>query len=341
MRRYGGALRYARDACRPARLHRGGTCCEDAARRDSWQDEAMRVVVALVAAGSLAVLIALAAPSRRPADPPARAPATVDVKALVREAQRVQRADALAWSRFRFHRTIQAERLDAAGAVLQTSRLEFEIMPMTVGGFDERLLRIDGREPTAEEVTRYREDASFSRHYGTLTTVDNQGDEEGGYSLATLLRMSEYKYIGIETAGDTTAHRLDFEPDPVPHGSGVAARVTQSMAGSLWLTVEGTHLVRAHAATVQPVSLYLGLGKVHSLEVMLEAVPAGSMAPGVFLPKSLTINTNLRILFTNQHRRRTFSYAGYALVASPSASPDASTSGAAPAPSTGPSGGGS
>lgn len=303
----------------------------------------MRVAVALVAAVPVAALLAFAAAPRSagnapalvvPTAAPGRSPAPmaeVDIKALVREAQRVQRADALAWARFRFHREIRAERLDATGSVLQSSLLEFEIMPLTVGGFDERLFRIDGREPTPEEITHYREEASFSRHYGSLTTVDAEGDEESGYSLATLLRLSAYRYSGVENVEGTPAHRLDFEPDPEPHGSSVAAKVTHAMAGSLWLTTEGTHLVRAQAATVRPVSLFLGLGRVHSIEVGLEAAPAGPMAPGVFLPRLLSINTNLRVLFSNQHRRRTFSYGSYAPVASPSA-PDAATSGTSNAP---------
>jgi len=78
------------------------------------------------------------------------------------------------------------------------------------------------------------------------------------------------------------------------------------------------------------VSLYLGLGKVYSLEVRVESAPAGPPAPGVYLPKSLSINTDLRVLFSNQHRRRTFTYSGFALVAPPSGTPDATTS-AAPA----------
>ena len=309
----------------------------------------MRVVVALVAAGSLAALQAFEAapqppgapprpvaaqpaghPAALPASAPAPAPAAVDINALVHRAQSVHRKDAVAWSRFRFHRTVRSERLDDAGAVLQASVLEFEIMPMTVGGFDERLLRIEGREPTQAEITRYREEASFSRHYATLGAADTDGGEESGYSLATLLRLSAYKYVGVESLDGVAAHRLDFEPDPVPHGSGVAAKVTQAMAGSLWLTVDGAHLVRARAATVRPVSLYLGLGKVHSLEVLLEAAPAGAAAPEVYLPRRLMISTNLRVFFSNQHRRRTFSYADFAPLASPSAAGATRAGGAAP-----------
>ncbi|HUD70824.1 MAG TPA: hypothetical protein VMQ62_02580, partial [Dongiaceae bacterium] len=200
----------------------------------------MRVAVAVVAAVSAAAFIALPAPlgpggapsaahPQAAASPPA--PALVDVNALVHEAQQVQRADALAWSRFRFHRQIRTERLDASGAVLESGHLEFEIMPLTVGGFDERLLRIDGRAPTAEEITQYREEASFSKHYSTLTVVDHEEGEESGYSLSTLLRLSAYQYAGIDAIDGQPAHRLDFAPDPLPHGSGVAARVTQAMAG--------------------------------------------------------------------------------------------------------------
>ena len=107
----------------------------------------------------------------------------------------------------------------------------------------------------------------------------------------------------------------------IAHAAAAILVVLALLAGSLWLTVDGTHLVRARAATVRPVSLYLGLGKVHSLEVALDAAPVGAMAPNVYLPTRLSVNTNLRVLFSNQHRRRTFTYSDFTPIVPPAGAP--------------------
>lgn len=258
---------------------------------------------------ALSVLAILAGAPGAPGDPaapsPPTSPTTEDLRPLIREAQRVQQADAAAWGGYRFRRTARSERLAADGTVEHASLLEFEITPTDGNGFDERLVAIDGRAPTTHEVEEQRGAASFTRHYRTLTAGKDEQDMESGYSLSTLLRLSAYHYVGVEEVDGVPAYRLDFEPDPVGGGGSIAARLTQAMAGSLWLTVDGLHLVRARAATVRPVSLFLGLSRVRSLEVGLEAE---RVAPGVYLPRELTIVTNARILFAAIHRRQTFTY---------------------------------
>jgi len=224
---------------------------------------------------------------------------------LIREAQRVQRADTLAWSGYRFRRTARSERLAQDGTVEQTSLLEFEISPTEDNGFDERLVAIDGRLPTEREVDDQRGAASFTRHYRTLTAGQDEQDMESGYSLSTLLRLSNYHYVAVEEIDGAPAHRLDFEPNPAGGGGSIAARLTQAMSGSVWLTVDGLHLIRARATTVRPVSLFLGLSKVRSLEVGLEAE---RVAPDIYLPRELSIVTNARVLFAAIHRRQVFTY---------------------------------
>jgi hypothetical protein len=236
---------------------------------------------------------------------PAAPPSAEELRALVREAQRVQRVDAAAWAGYRFRRTARSERLAAGGAVEQASLLEFDVTPTAGNGFDERLVAIDGRASTGREVEEHRGAARFTRHYRTLSAGKDEQDMESGYSLSTLLRLSAYRYVGLEDIDGVPAHRLDFEPDPVAGGGSVAARITQAMSGSLWLTADGLHLVRARAATGRPVSLFLGLSRVRSLEVGLEAA---AVAPGVYLPREVTIVTHARILFAAIHRRQVFTY---------------------------------
>jgi hypothetical protein len=234
-----------------------------------------------------------------------------DVPALVLEAQRVQQADAAAWREFRFSRGVRLERLSSEGRTLGVEETLSEVAPVG-DGFDERLLRINGRAPTPAEVENFREKEPFARHYRTLRAGGAEKEEEGGYSLATLLRLSTYRYAGRETIGGVECHRLDFSPDADHPKDSLAARVAGAMAGRLWLTVDGAHLIRARAASLRPVPLTLGLFSVRSLDLDLEAV---EVAGGTWLPGRLTIVSDVRIILVGQVRRRVITYSNYARVA--------------------------
>jgi hypothetical protein len=281
---------------------------------------ARSLVAALLplAAFGLAMTVATAA---RPADaessPATPAPAVAraglpspDVAALVLEAQRVQQDDAAAWRQFRFSRGVRLERLGKEGQTLGVEETLSEVTPLA-DGFDERLLRINGREPTQKEAATFREKEPFARHYRTLRSGGAETEEEGGYSLATLLRFASYTYAGRERIDGIECHRLDFSPDPDRPKDGLAARVAGAMAGRLWLTVDGLHLIRARATSVRPVPLTLGLFSVRSLDLDLEAAQVDG---GTWLPRRLTILSDVRIILVGQVRRRVITYSDYARV---------------------------
>lgn len=262
-----------------------------------------------IAALGLAVAIAPAAPGADPSPP--------DVPNLVLEAQRVQQADAVAWRQFRFSRGVRLERLGPDGQTRSVEETLSEVTPIA-DGFDERLLRINGREPTQEEMATYQKKEPFARHYRTLRAGGAETEEEGGYSLTTLLRLSDYRYAGRETIGGVECHRLDFSPDADHPKDSLAARVAGAMAGRLWLTVDGAHLIRARAYSLRPVPLTLGLFSVRSLDLELEAV---EVAGGTWLPGRLTIVSDVRIILVGQVRRRVITYSGYARVADEETAP--------------------
>jgi hypothetical protein len=229
-----------------------------------------------------------------------------DPAALAREAQRVQRADLLAWRRYRFHRVEKDEELTQEGSVSGTQVMEYEITPLQAA-FDERLLRIDGREPTDDEVRDARRKASFQKHYQTLL----EGAEEegsGGYSVMALLRLSGYSYAGMETIRGVVCHRLDFAASEPPAGGDLAARIAAAMQGTLWLSVDGLHLVRARADSAREVGAAIGLFRMHALRF---AVDAGPVASDVWLPTEVVVETRMRLVVVGVRRRRTFSYSRY------------------------------
>jgi hypothetical protein len=239
---------------------------------------------------------------------PAPEPAPPDLPTLLRDAQRIQQADAAAWRRFRFSREARVERLGPEGQVTVREETLSEVTPL-VDSFDERLLRIDGRDPTDEEIARHRQKEPFARHYRALRAGGGDMEEEGGYSLASLLRLSSYRYAGREMVGGAESHRLDFQPDPEPKEQSLEARVAGAMAGSLWLTVDGLHLIRARAASVRPVPLTLGLVSVRSLALELESA---EVAPGTWLPRRVVVKSDVRIVFLSQARRRVITYSRHA-----------------------------
>jgi hypothetical protein len=255
---------------------------------------------AVVAPASAAIAVAPAVPAAVAAERPP------DPAALAREAQGVQRADVLAWRRYRFHRAEKVEELTQEGSVAETHVMEHEITPLQTS-FDERLLRIDGREPTDDEVRDARRKGSFQKHYETLL----EGAEEegsGGYSVMALLRLSGYAYAGLETIQGVPCHRLDFTASEPPSDGDLAARIAAAMQGTLWLSVEGLHLVRARADSAREVGAAIGLFRLHALRF---AVDAAAVAPDVWLPTEVMVETRMRLVVVGVRRRRTFSYSEY------------------------------
>jgi len=236
-----------------------------------------------------------------------RPEAPIDLRALLANAEKVQKADIAAWARFRFHRHHRKEHMAADGRVSETKDLKFVVTP-TAGGFDERLVQVDGRAPTPEEVKEARKEAKFSRHYSTLLSGEPEGDDEEAYSLGLLFRLASYKLAGRQRIDGVMCYRVDFSPDPAKDTDGIAGRFAEAMKGSLWVTMDGLHLLRARARTMRPISIALSLAKVHELEVSLDSQP---VAPGVYLPRQITVRTSSRVLVGSSRQRNVYRYSKF------------------------------
>jgi hypothetical protein len=252
-----------------------------------------------------------AAPTGAGAPRPGPPAGSEDVAHILKEAQRAQTVDIAAWSRFSFRRVWLREEFDETGARVSGERLEFAIRPEG-GAFDELLVSRNGAPPTAKEVEEHRKEARFTRHYLTMVRGDAQSSE-GGYSLAHLLHMSSYRYAGREEFEGVPCHRLDFSPDPQETRGGLSGKFAGAMVGSLWISQDGHHLAGAHSWTVKPISIYLGLSKVHALDVRMTSRPTGD---GYWLPHRIEVRSKVRILFRTVDRRSLFEYLDFAPVRS-------------------------
>lgn len=228
-----------------------------------------------------------------------------DLSALLEKARRVQVEDMAAWRRYRFRRTIVREERDSEREVKKSENLTIDVTP-TSSGFDERLSEIEGRSPTPAEAEAFRRQGRFTKHYKSFLGGKGGSDSRGrGYSLGLLLRMSSYRYAGIEPVNEIPCYRLDFSPDPKRTASGVAGKIVKAMEGSLWLSLDGLHLARAEARAMRPVSVAMSLGMIYSLEIELEAAPVGK---DTWLPVKLIWKSRDRVLLTTRYRNNVFHY---------------------------------
>jgi hypothetical protein len=270
-----------------------------------------RIAGQFSAAGLVFVCLLAAVPRDTAAalDPPApgAAPGTPELDALVAAAQDAQKRDTAAWRRYRFRRAVSIEKLDDGGQVVRHQDMEFKLTP-AADGFDERLVRIDGRDPTSGEVEEQGRARSFTKHYRTLQAGEDGKDEESAFTLATLLHRSSYRYAGQEFVDGVACHRLDFSPGDPGRGDGIVGKVIEAMGGSLWLTVDGLHLYRARASSIRPVSIAIGLSKVNDVEIIFDAV---QVEPGIALPRRVEMVTWARVVFVTLHRRQVFTYTDF------------------------------
>lgn len=235
---------------------------------------------------------------------------------LLEEAKRVQVEDIESWSRFQFRRQVRRDVLDADGKVTDSELLDFRVVPVdgdSAGSsdsvaFDEELLRIDRRAPTASEVERHRRRGSFAKHYRRLVSGTNEEGAEEGFSLGYLLRMTGYRYLGVEVVDGVTCHRLDFSPAPEGQGRGIAGRFAESLSGSIWLTVDGLHLYKAKAGTVKPISIALSLFKIHDFKVEMLSGPVNEK---VWLPRRIKTETSIRVITKTTRRKNLYTYSDF------------------------------
>ncbi|HKY33096.1 MAG TPA: hypothetical protein VJV23_11215 [Candidatus Polarisedimenticolia bacterium] len=257
-------------------------------------------------AGSAAALLAWAAASAGPAGP--RPDLRGETLArLLEEARTVQEADMLAWGRHRFRRTEVREKLGADGRVREAATLEAVVTPSD-GGFLERLVRIDGRAPSPRDIEAHAADGRFARRYARMMRGEGD-DDQGGYSLGYLLRMSSYRHAGMEEAGGRACHRLEFAPGVRGEASSLAERFAEVMGGTLWISEEGLHIVRAAARSVRPVPLALGLARVQHLDLKLESAPVAGGAH--WLPRRLEVRTDSRVMGVPLRRRNLYEYSDF------------------------------
>ena len=234
-------------------------------------------------------------------------PGPADLETILREARSAQFSDMAAWSRFRFRRQVEKQKLGPAGEVLGSEHLDFLLTPAGEG-FDELIQRVDGREPNAAELREHRRQARFSKHHAGAIAGGSGGEEDSGLALARLLRVTSYRHAGLEGIEGHLCHRIDFSPPMRSRARGFEDRIAEALEGSLWITVEGNHLARAVARSTKPVSIALSFAKLHGLNLTMEAMP---VARDVWSPRRIEVRADARISWVPVRRRTVYSYSEF------------------------------
>ena len=243
---------------------------------------------------------------------PAVAGGPPDLDSILERARAVQGEDVEAWRLYRFRRSVLREKMTREGEPKSSEAWEFVITP-TVDGFDELIVAIDGEQPTIHDIRAHRKKGRFARHYETARQGEPDEDASAGFTLGLLLYLSTHTYGGREVVDGIPCHRLDFRPPPGDgeKPKGMAARVTAAMEGSLWITEDGFHLYRGEAASIKPVSFYLGLAALRSLVV---SMTSQKVEGGHWLPREIRVRTEAHALGVPIRRRNTYRYSDYHLV---------------------------
>ena len=91
----------------------------------------------------------------------------------------------------------------------------------------------------------------------------------------------------------------------------MAHRFLEVMSGSLWITVDGLHLLRATAHITRPVSMLPFVARISQMDMRLESSPA---AKGIWLPSKLFVSSDVKVLWKEVHRRDAYTYSDFELV---------------------------
>ena len=227
-----------------------------------------------------------------------------DPAVLVASARAVLRADLGTWAEYSFQRQVLRQRFDQQGAVTWSREYLFEVRPVD-GGFDERLVRIDARQPTAQEVQEHRRAGRFEKHYRQAVAAKLNNPLGVDLPLLPLLFDQQHRYLGRETVRGVPCHRIAFSARPEPKGGSVDERLKRASQGALCISELGHHVVEAEVESVRPVG-NLALRLEH-LWLRFE----NQRVAGVWLPDSFETRSEFKLGASRQQKRNRYRYSHY------------------------------
>ncbi len=257
-----------------------------------------RVVPAIVMAVLLCALQGIAAGGAR----------GEDLEVLLAGAEAVQRRDLASWREFRFQREVMRRSLGDNSREKKREVLLFLVRPEADGeGFDEHLVLLNGKQPSRRLRDEHREAARFTKRYLQALEQEDGFDNEAD-PLVHLWGADQYEYAGLKTVGGVLCHRVEMKPSPEPTDGGVRGRLAAATAGTLWLAVDGLHIVRSETRLARSVRLPMGLGTLDRFDVRLVSfeLPGGSR-----LPEEIDVVSQVTVLGMTTRKNNRYRYSRF------------------------------
>jgi hypothetical protein len=173
-----------------------------------------------------------------------------DLQTLTECSDRAWEADIGGWANYAFDRHVTRRSLDKSGEESFHQELHFRVTPADQG-FDEKLVEVDGRQPTPKEAREHREKARFTKHYAQAENLELDNPIGENLALVPIIQNQDYRLVGEERVNGIPCHRVVFDAATEPGRGGVREQLLHAVKGSACFSVEGCHLVTFEMETVR------------------------------------------------------------------------------------------
>ena len=253
---------------------------------------------ALTLALPLAIALALALAT------PFSAAETPHQDELRRRLREAWSADVEAWGDYAFRRHVLRQSYDSKGEVTFRRELVFQVTP-GADRFDEELIEIDGRAPSAKEVSYHRGKQRFTNHYEQAAELELDNPMGEDLALLPLIREQEHQLVGQEVVDGIPCYRTRFEAgEEVKRGS-LNERLKHAIQGTACFDVKGFHVVSFEMETVRPVK-NTGV-KLSRLEMKIRGHAVG----GAWLPASVEMVSHVSLFGKKLRKSNDYRYGDF------------------------------
>ena len=150
----------------------------------------------------------------------------------------------------------------------------------------------------AETEKRKRENSEQRKQRIAKYQADRKRDHA---LLGEMVRAFEFRLIGREQMEGHQVYVLEANPRPDYHAPSTEAQALTGMNGKLWIDTETFQWVKVEASVTRPVSIKGFLARVEpGTRFELHKTP---VAPGVWLAKTFSMNSQAKVLMLFQRRK--------------------------------------
>lgn len=151
------------------------------------------------------------------------------------------------------------ESLDPDGNVTDSKAQLFEVT--VAGGVpDARLIKIEGRSLTSEQIAREDDEIRRRRRVFLSHEADGEKPKRQSFVPEDLARRFDLSWERTELVAGRPTHVIAFTPrEPAPAEKTFADRVANRLSGTIWIDAEDAEIARLEVALLERVKLWGGV----------------------------------------------------------------------------------